>query len=486
MSAQGFDVVVCGGGTAGPVVASRLIGSGATVALLEAGPDYGSLAVGGWPDDLLDASTIPTSHDWGYVSEDEPALSFDRAKVIGGCSAHNGTTASWGHLADYDGWGLDGWGADELLPIFEEATTRMRVRRFEETEWTPFHRAFIEAGLELGLPLEDRLLSLDVRPSVCAEPQNSPDGVRWNAALAYLDPVRDEDGLTVVGRALVDRVRIAGGRAVGVSGTGADGPFQIEADRVVVAGGTYGSPAMLMRSGIGPAEDLGGLGIDVVADLPGVGGNLHDHPSFAVAVRPNEEYASRRAAFASAGRALPDEMGFSCLSTSLAIDGVIDLHLFSVDDGLGPDEDLPGLFVTCLTPRSKGRMRLRSNDPNAAPILDHAFLSDGDEHDLGVIVEGVEFARRFLATAPLAALVADEVTPGADADLRSAIRAGVRHCYHPVGTCAMGDVTDERGRVRGIEGLVVADASLMPQTVRATTNLPTVVIAERIARWLSS
>src|SRR5262245_6204680 len=190
MSAQGFDVVVCGAGTAGPVVASRLVGSGATVALLEAGPDYGPLAGGRWPDDLLDASTTPTSHDWGYGSEDGTALSFDRAKVIGGCSAHNGTTASWGHRADYDGWGLDGWGAEELLPIFDDATRRMRVRRFGESEWTPFHRAFIEAGLELGLPLEDRLLSLDVRPSVCAEPQNSPDGVRWNAALAYLDPVR--------------------------------------------------------------------------------------------------------------------------------------------------------------------------------------------------------------------------------------------------------------------------------------------------------
>jgi choline dehydrogenase len=247
---------------------------------------------------------------------------------------------------------------------------------------------------------------------VCAEPQNSPDGVRWNAALAYLDPVRGSDGLTVVDRALVDRVRVDGGRAVGVTGIGPDGSFRLDADRVVLAGGAYGSPAMLLRSGFGPAGGLRALGIEVVADLPGVGGNLHDHPSFAVPIEPSEEYARRRSAFSAAGRDLPDELGFSCLSTSLATDGVIDLHLFSVDDGLGPDEELPGLFVTCLTPRSKGRLRLRSTDPAAPPILDHAFLTDAADHDLGVLVEGVEWARRFLARAPLQALVSDEPHPG--------------------------------------------------------------------------
>jgi choline dehydrogenase len=482
---SGADVVVCGGGTAGPVVASRLIEAGASVLLLEAGPDYGALAEGRWPADLLDAATIPTSHDWGYSSEDGLLL-FERAKVIGGCSAHNGTTASWGHRADYDGWGLDGWGADELLPVFEEVTRRMRVRRFGEEDWTPFHRGFIEAGVELGLPLEDRLLSLDVRPSVCAEPQNSPEGVRWNAALAYLDPVRPDDRLRVLGDVLVDRVRVDAGRAVGVVAIGPQGPLEIDADRVVLTGGTYGSPAMLLRSGIGPAEDLRALGIDVALDLPGVGGNLHDHPSFTLAVEPNEEYRRRTTAFSAAGHPLPDEMGFSCLSTSRASDGVIDLHLFSVDNGIGPEGERPGLFVTCLTPRSKGRMRLQSADPAVAPTLDHAFLTDPDGHDLDVILEGVGWARRFLASPALAAMVEGEVRPGPDADLSDAIRAGVQHCFHPVGTCAMGDVTDERGRVRGAEGLVVADASLMPQTVRATTNLPTVVIAERISRFLTA
>jgi choline dehydrogenase len=467
------------------VVAARLLEAGATVVLLEAGPDYGALADGRWPPDLLDAGTIPTSHDWGYVSADG-RLSFERAKVIGGCSAHNGTTASWGHRADYDGWGLDGWGADQLEPLYDEVTRRMRVRRFRHDEWTPFHRAFIEAGMELGLPLEDRLLSLDVRPSVCAEPQNSPDGVRWNAALAYLDPFRGSDRLRVLAETVVDRIRIDRGRAIGVRAVGPEGAFEIDADGVVLTGGTYGSPAMLLRSGVGPAEDLRSLGIDVVLDLPGVGGNLHAHPSFTLSVEPSERYEHRTSAFSAEGHPLPDEMGFSCLTTSAAGDGVIDLHLFSVDNGIGPDGHAPGLFVTCLTPQSKGRVRLGSADPGVPPILDHAFLSDPDGHDLRVLLEGVGSARRFLALPALAEMVAGEVKPGVGAELSEAIRAGVQHCFHPVGTCAMGDVTDERGRVPGVEGLFVADASLMPQTVRATTNLPTIVIAERISSFLAA
>ena len=136
---ESFDAVVCGGGTAGPVFASRLVEAGRRVLLLEAGPDYGAFDEERWPPELVDPATIPTSHDWGYRSADE-RLPFERARVIGGCSAHNGCTASWGHRADYDGWGLTGWSADELLPLFEEASRRLRVRRFAEDEWSPLHR----------------------------------------------------------------------------------------------------------------------------------------------------------------------------------------------------------------------------------------------------------------------------------------------------------------------------------------------------------
>jgi choline dehydrogenase len=317
---------------------------------------------------------------------------------------------------------------------------------------------------------------------VCAEPSNSPDGIRWNAALAYLDPVRAEPRLEIRGDTLVDRILVEANRAVGVRAIGPDGAFEAHADRVVLAGGAYGSPAMLLRSGIGPAGDLRALGIDVVADLPGVGGNLHDHPSYELVLEPNETYARATAAFAATGRPLPDELGFANLATSLATDGLVDVHLFS-EALMGGDA--PGLFVACLTPRSRGRVRLRDTGPETPPILDHAFLTDPDGHDLAVLIEGVGEARRFLAAPPMAALFSREAVPGADADLAGTIRANVAHCWHPVGTCAMGDVTDARGDVQGVGSLTVADASLMPRTVRATTNIPTVVLAERIARFLA-
>ena len=475
-----FDVVVCGGGTSGPVVASRLVEAGRRVLLLEAGPDYGAFDEGGWPPELLDAATIPTSHDWGYRSADG-RLPFERARVVGGCSAHNGCTASWGHRADYDGWDLPGWSANELLPLFEEASRRLRVRRFAEDEWSPLHRGFIEAGIELGLPFEDRLESLDVRPAVCAEPSNSPDGVRWNAAFAYLDPVRDRRELEVRGNTLVDRVLVLNGRVVGVRANGPDGPFEVGADVVVLAGGTYGSPAILLRSGIGPADELRALGITVVADLPGVGANLHDHSAYELSFSPSEELEQRTATFAAAGRAVLDEQGFASVASSLATDGLVDLHVFSE---VAMDRRL-GIFVACLTPESRGRLTLHSADPDASPIMDHGYLTDAEGHDLAMLVDGVERAREFAATNAMGPLLAEELSPGAGADLADAIRRNVIHYWHPVGTCAMGDVTDERGRVDGVEGLVVADASLMPRTVRATTNLPTIVVAERVTQVIT-
>ncbi|HYJ59873.1 MAG TPA: GMC family oxidoreductase [Actinomycetota bacterium] len=477
---RGADVVVAGGGTAGAVVAARLVEAGAAVVLVEAGPDHGAFSGGAWPLELTDAATIPTSHDWGYRSADG-GLAFERARVIGGCSAHNGCTASWGHRADYDGWGLPGWSAEDVLPRFEDASRRMRVRRFIDDELTPFHAAFIAAGEEMGLPRADLLETLDIRPSVCAEPSNSPDGVRWNTAFAYLDAVRPDERLRVLAHTIVDHVLLDGGRAVGVRAIGPDGPLDVLGDTVVLAAGTYGSPSILLRTGIGPAADLRALGGDAVIDLPGVGGNLHDHPAFELFLTPTETYRTQTAAFAATGRPLPDEQGFASAASSWASDGVVDLHVFSEISLDGR----PGIFVACLTPSSRGRLRLTSLDPEAPPVLDHAYLTDPGGHDLGVLRDGVRLARRMLATGPLADLVT-EADPGPDVDLDAAIRAGVIHYWHPVGTCAMGDVTDARGRVRGLEGLFVADASLMPRTVRATTNLPTVVIGDTIASFLVS
>ena len=487
----GFDAIVCGGGTAGPVMAAHLVEAGRRVLVLEAGPDHGAYADGRWPDELLDARTIPTSHDWGYRSGDElggRSLAYERARVIGGCSAHNGCTVSWGHRADYDGWaslGLEGWAADDLLPLFREVSARMRVRRFTDEEIAPFHRAFIDAGAAMELPEIDDLESLDGEPGVCAQPSNSPGGTRWNAAFAYLDPVRDRPELTVQGNTLVDRVLIEGGRAVGVRALGPEGLADHHAELVVLCAGTYGTPAVLLRSGVGPADDLRALGVGVVEHVP-VGRNLHDHPSFELAFAPSVELLERNAEFEAAGHVIPDEQGFAKGESgrAQAAGEPFDLHVFpeiSLAGGLG-------VFVAMLTPRSRGALTLRDLDPEAAPRIDHGFLSDPEAHDLEALIDGVELARTFAATEPFASSLDRELAPGPSAparhDLRDAVSAGVIHYWHPVGTCAMGSVTDANGRVFGLDGLVVADASLMPATPRATTNIPTVVVAERVARAL--
>ena len=490
---DGVDAIVVGGGTAGSVVAARLVESGRTVLVLEAGPDYGSFGGLGWPSDLLNASTIPTSHDWGYRSGAELEgrdLPYERARVIGGCSSHNGCTASWGHRADYDGWaerGLVGWAADDLAPWFQEASQRMRVRRFRDEEVAPLHRAFVEAGTELGLPSIDDLESLDGTPAVCVEPSNSPQGVRWNAAFAYLDPVRGHPGIQIAGGVLVHRIVIEDGRAVGVMASGLPGgAAEAWADLIVVTGGTYGSPELLLRSGIGPAQELWDLGVPIVADVAGVGRNLHDHPSFELSFEPTDELVSRTQAFAATGMPVPDEQGFAKAATTGAPDGVFDLHVF-------PETAMDGrtaIFAAYLTPRSRGALTLRGPDVDDPPRIDHAYLSDQGGHDLAALTEGVALARGFASSPAMRPLVGGEIEPGptvGSRDLAHEVRTGVIHYWHPVGTCAMGPVgdpnavTDPDGRVRGVEGLVVADASLMPATVRATTNLPTVVIGERIA-----
>jgi len=486
-----FDAIVCGGGTAGPVVASRLVDAGRRVLVIEAGPDYGSFAEGRWPAELLAARTIPVSHDWGYASGDElpgRSLAYERARVIGGCSAHNGCTVSWGHRADYDGWarlGLEGWSAEDLLPLFVETSSRMRVRRFPDEEVAPFHRGFVEAGAAMGLDEADDLDTLDGGLGVCIQPSNSPDGVRWNAAFAYLDPVRDRPELTVRGDTVVDRVIVQGGRAVGVRAIGPDGPVEARAELLVVCAGVYGSPAILLRTGIGPRDELRALGIDTVVDLP-VGRNLHDHPSYELTFAPSDELTRRTAEFEAAGHVVPDEQGFAKGESgrAQAAGEPFDLHVFpdiSMDGRLG-------VFVAMLTPRSRGVLTLRDADPSSPPRIDHAFLTDADRHDLEALVDGVELARGFAASEPFASLLDRELEPGSAAparhDLRNAVRAGLIHYWHPVGTCAMGSVTDADGNVLGVEGLVVADASVMPVTPRATTSVPTIVVAERIARAL--
>jgi choline dehydrogenase len=330
------DTVVIGGGSAGAAVAGLLAErSEQTVLLLEAGPDYGSFADGRWPAELIDAGAIPVTHDWGYDSGRQYAsrvISFGRARVIGGCSSHNGCAAIWGSSVDYDGWaalGNSGWSTDELLPLFRDASERLRVRVPEPGEITPFQRIALDAAADAGIPRVADLNNLDENLGMAPSPANIANGVRWNTAFAYLDPVRERSNLTIVGDSPCDRLEIRSGRVSAVVVAGRDGPLRIEAGRVVVAAGTYGSPAILLRSGIGDPSELRATGITPIHDLPGVGRNLHDHPRVSLSYAGTRELEEMMAAFArdhwmprskrSRRRDLHDARGRSiCTSTRLA------------------------------------------------------------------------------------------------------------------------------------------------------------------------
>jgi choline dehydrogenase len=464
------DVVVVGGGTAGAVVAARLAEAGIELLVLEAGPDPGPFGDPRWPADLLDASRLGTSCDWGFTGD---GLGFERARVLGGCSAHNGAVQTWGHRRDYDGWGLPGWSADEVLPHFERSSAQQRVRTYAVGELTPFQAAWHAAGPAAGLPQLAHTNDLDETVGIAPESVNIVGGVRWNTAFSYLDPVRER--LTIAGDTLVDRVLVEGGRATGVVAGGET----VRAQLVVLAGGAYCSPAVLLRSGIGPAAGLRALGIDVVADLP-VGENLNDQPFMLLRWEGTPELERAMAAAAAGGWA-PDEQVMAKVASSADPD-CFDLHFMP----FSPIEDGERRWcagVAALLPRSRGRVWLTSCDPEVLPGVDHGFLSDPDGHDLAVLGEGVALLRELAAQPDLARLLGREVHPG-EVDVPANLVANPDNYWHPVGTCAMGAVTDERGRVHGVDGLVVADASIVPVVPRATTHMPTTMIGERISACL--
>ena len=471
------------------MVAGRLAAeSDARVILVEAGPDYGARTSGLWPADLLDGGALVTSHEWGYDSGPlagrEP-IAFQRARVIGGCSSHNGCVVAVGCPADYDRWASltddDRWSSASVRPALARALERMRVRTYAEDEVGPFHRACLEAAASLGVPRADDLDDLDGGVGFGIEPVNIEVGVRFNASFAYVDPARGRDNLTILDRAICDRVAQTG---AGVEATvWRDGEeVRIEAARVVLAAGSYGTPAILQRSGVGDAPLLGAAGIEPLVDLPGVGRNLHDHPLAEVEFAGSDRL-ERLLAESAAVRFTPEEQTLGKLRSSRAT-GPYDLHVFPV--AAQEHSLLAGrvaIAVSAMEPVSRGSLHVIATDPEAAPRIDHGYLTDPDGADVAVIEEGIARARELAAAEPLRELIGAEITPSLD---RPVAEYHV-HYFHPVGTCAMGVETDPlavcdgAGRVLGFEGVVVADCSLMPVIPRANTNLPAVLVGELIA-----
>jgi choline dehydrogenase len=492
------DTVVIGGGTAGAAVAARLVQGGSqSVLLLESGPDYGAFGEGGWPAPLLDARSLPGGHDWGYLNGASTGRAehlLERARVIGGCSSHNGCAAIWGSRIDYDGWaalGNDGWSADDLLPFFKLANETLKVKRILSAEITPWQQACLDTAPKIGIPQVDDLNDLDEDIGMSTSPVNILDGVRWNTAFAYLDPLRGSEGLTILGGMQVDRLRLEGNRVIAIEAIGPEGPVTVEAGRVIVCAGTYGSPAILLRSGIGPAAELGALGIETKRELA-VGKNLHDHPAVYLKYSGTPQLVAAMLDFAAKGGTLFSEQTIAKFRSKYCTTAY-DLHLFPVGGQFTDTADqwdflLP---VANMVPLSRGSVQLTSADPFATLKIDTAYLSDPEGRDIAILWNGIELVRDYACQAPLVEWIGEEIAPTVHYKTPEDVRKDNLHYYHPVGTCKMGpetdpdSVVDARGKVHGVDNLYVADASIIPVVPRANTNIPALVVGERIAAWLA-
>jgi choline dehydrogenase len=493
------DYVVVGAGSAGCAVAARLSEDPeAHVVVLEAGG----------PDTLEAIHQPPmwpalwgTEVDWAYETTPQAGNAgqvsqWPRGKVLGGSSSLNGMVYLRGNPADFDAWAYDGckgWDYEVLLPLFRrmedvpDGDPRYRGRGGPITprpaaDPNPICAAFVEAAREKGHPVTEDHNGAQFEGAGLHDMIIS-GGRRQSAADAYLHPNANRPNLEIVTRAHVLALLFAGERCVGVRYARDGRVEELRAQgEAVVCAGAVDSPALLLRSGIGPADELRALGIDVVADVPGVGRNLHDHLLMGLVweparpVPPPVNNMSESSMFTRSDPALrvPD-LHFMCIH--------VPFHLptFTVAEGSWT------IAVGLVRPASRGTLTLRSADPAEKPLIDPAYLAE--EADLEAMVRGVEIVRDLVSASPFDDWRGAEALPGADvqgeAALRDFVRRGAGTYYHPAGTCRMGvgpdAVVDPELRVRGVEGLRVADASVMPSIVSANTNTAAMVIGEKAA-----
>ena len=521
-----FDYIIVGAGSAGCVLANRLSSdTKKRVLLLEAGPEDKALSLK-IPAACL-SNLNSTKHNWAFQGEPEPELNgrqvqHDRGKVLGGSSSINGMVFVRGNALDYEGWrqsGCEGWGYADVMPYFKRMETYsggeddfrgidgpLHVHRAEPKE--PLALAFIEAGKQAGYKTTDDI------SGYCQEGFGVFDrtvfkGERWSAARAYLDPVRSHSNLTVVTHALVQRVVINENRATGVIYQNEKGRLVSASaiKEVILSAGAVGSPHLLMLSGIGPEDHLDSMGIDVKADLPGVGQNLNDHPDFVLKYKCLQPVSlwpkTKPLAMAAAGvQWLLTREGIcasnhfdalACIRSGAGVeypDLQITISPIAVDDNWAPlKEHAFQIHVGLMRAHSRGRIELRSNDPADTPRIFVNYLQDQRDRDL--LRKGIRLVRELVEQPAFTNLKGDEIFPGpdiqSDGDLDKKLNTHTTTQWHLSCTARMGAATDRHavvdacGQVHGFSGLRVVDASIMPFVTNGNTNAPTIMIAEKLS-----
>ena len=531
MQQETYDFIVTGAGSAGAVVASRLSESGRhTVLLLEAGPPDTNPWIHiplGFAKTFIDPAV-----NWKFESAPQPTLDnrrlyLPRGKTLGGSSSINGMVYIRGNHADYDEWrqrGCVGWDWDSVLPFFRKAENQARgeseyhgtggpLNVSDQPKQFELSDAVISACEQAGIPRNPDFNGANQEG--CGYYQTTTSNRRrWSTAKAYLDPARSRPNLTIRTGAHATRVLLTDGRATGVEYATANGR-QTAAARieVIVSGGTYGSPQLLQLSGLGPAQHLQDMGINVVRDMPAVGSNLHDHFNTYLSWRCTRSITLNDLEN-SWPRKIAAAIRYGLLRSGPMASNGIHAGLFTRSDPRLERPDLqinllewstlertkdkviphgfPGFTLSPvhLKPDGRGTVRLASADPLAPPSILFDFLRS--DYDMRAVVTGIRLVRKIAQQPALRPYIAEEIAPGPATESDAGIEAFVRQTgvsnHHPSSTCAMGTgtntVVDPRLRVHGIAGLRVADASIMPSVVAGNTNAPSIMIGEKAAAMI--